>query len=38
MESSFNTLKIERVYRTRYETRAQAKLNIVDWLQDTRRR
>jgi transposase InsO family protein len=29
MESFFKTLKIERVHRTRYETRAQAKLDIV---------
>ncbi len=33
MESFFKTLKIERVYRTRYETRAQAKLDIVDWIE-----
>jgi putative transposase len=33
MESFFKTLKVERVYRTRYETRAQAKLDIVDWIE-----
>jgi transposase InsO family protein len=33
MESFFKTLKIERVYRTHYETRAQAKLDIVDWIE-----
>src|SRR4051812_45946081 len=27
------TLKVERVHRTRYETRAQAKLDIVDWIE-----
>ena len=34
MESFFKTLKIERVHRTRYETRAQAKLDIVNWIED----
>lgn len=33
MESFFKTLKVERVHRTRYETRAQAKLDIVDWIE-----
>jgi transposase InsO family protein len=33
MESFFKTLKVERVYRLRYETRAQAKLDIVDWIE-----
>ena len=33
MESFFKTLKVERVYRTRYESRAQAKLDIVDWIE-----
>jgi putative transposase len=32
MESFFKTLKIERVYQLRYETRAQARLDIVDWI------
>ena len=30
MESFFRTLKIERVYRVRYPTRADARLDIVD--------
>ena len=33
MESFFKTLKVECVHRTRYETRAQAKLDIVDWIE-----
>jgi putative transposase len=33
MESFFKTLKVERVYRVRYESRAQAKLDIVDWIE-----
>jgi transposase InsO family protein len=33
MESFFKTLKVERVYRLRYETRAAAKLDIVDWIE-----
>jgi putative transposase len=33
MESFFKTLKVERVHRTRYQTRAQAKLDIVDWIE-----
>jgi putative transposase len=33
MESFFKTLKVEHVHRTRYETRAQAKLDIVDWIE-----
>ena len=33
MESFFKTLKVERVHQTRYETRAQAKLDIVDWIE-----
>jgi putative transposase len=33
MESFFKTLKVERVHRTRYETRVQAKLDIVDWIE-----
>ncbi len=33
MESFFKTLKVERVYQTRYTTRDQAKLDIVDWIE-----
>lgn len=33
MESFFKTLKVERVYQVRYETRAQARLDIVDWIE-----
>jgi putative transposase len=33
MESFFKTLKVERVHRMRYESRAQAKLDIVDWIE-----
>ena len=33
MESFFKTLKVERVYQLRYETRAQARLDIVDWVE-----
>lgn len=33
MESFFRTLKVERVYQLRYETRAQARLDIVDWIE-----
>jgi transposase InsO family protein len=33
MESFFKTLKIERVHRTGYETGAQAKLDIVNWIE-----
>ncbi len=33
MESFFKTLKVERVCRLRYETRAAAKLDIVDWIE-----
>ena len=29
--SFFKTLKIERTYQTRDETRAQARLGVVDW-------
>ncbi len=29
-ESFFKTLKVERIYQTRYE--AQARLDIVDWI------
>ena len=33
MESFFKTLKVERVYQTRYATRDQARLDIVDWIE-----
>lgn len=33
MESFFKTLKVERVYQVRYPTRAQARLDIVDWIE-----
>jgi putative transposase len=33
MESFFKTLKVERIYELRYETRAQARLDIVDWIE-----
>jgi len=33
MESFFKTLKVERTYQVRYNTRAQARLDIVDWIE-----
>ena len=33
MESFFKTLKVERVYQVRYDTRAEARLDIVDWIE-----
>jgi len=33
MESFFKSLKVEHVYRLRYDTRAQARLDIVDWIE-----
>ena len=33
MESFFKTLKVERTHRLRYDTRALAKLDIVDWIE-----
>ena len=33
MESFFKTLKVERVYQLRYRTRAEARLDIVDWIE-----
>jgi putative transposase len=33
MESFFKTMKVERIYQLRYETRAQARLDIVDWIE-----
>jgi putative transposase len=33
MESFFKTLKVERVDRVRYATRAQARLDLIDWIE-----
>ncbi|MGS0897503.1 IS3 family transposase [Burkholderia stagnalis] len=33
MESFFKSLKVERIYEVHYETRAQARLDIVDWIE-----
>jgi putative transposase len=33
MESFFKTLKVERSHRLHYETRAQARLDLVDWIE-----
>jgi len=33
MESFFKTLKVERLHQRRYESRTQAKLDIVDWVE-----
>jgi transposase InsO family protein len=33
MESFFKTLRVERIYQVRYESRAQARLDIVDWIE-----
>ena len=33
MEIFFKTMKVERIYQLRYETRAQARLDIVDWIE-----
>jgi transposase InsO family protein len=33
MESFFKTLKVERVYRVRYRSRAEARLDIVNWIE-----
>jgi putative transposase len=33
MESFFKTLKVERIHLLRYETRAQARLDIIDWIE-----
>lgn len=33
MESFFKTLKVERIHQVRYDTRAQARLDIVDWIE-----
>ncbi len=33
MESFFKTLKVERIHRLRYATRAEARLDLVDWME-----
>ncbi len=33
MESFFKTLKVERIHQLRYDTRAVAKLDIMDWIE-----
>jgi putative transposase len=33
MERFLKTLKVERIYQVRYETRARARLDIVDWIE-----
>ena len=33
MESIFKTLKVERVDQLRYETREQARLDIINWIE-----
>jgi len=33
MESFFKTLKVERVHRVRYDSRAEARLDIVNWME-----
>lgn len=33
MESFYKTLKVKRVYQLDYETRAQARLDIVNWIE-----
>jgi len=33
MESFFKTLKVERIYRLRYSSRDQARLDIVNWIE-----
>jgi putative transposase len=33
MESFLKTLKVERIYRLRYTTRAEACLDIVEWIE-----
>jgi transposase InsO family protein len=33
MESFFKTLKVERTHRVRYGTRAQARLDTVNWIE-----
>jgi len=33
MESFFKTLKVERTHQVHYESRAQARLDVVDWIE-----
>jgi putative transposase len=33
VESFFKTLKVERIYQVHYATRAQARLDIVNWIE-----
>lgn len=33
MESFFKTLKVERIHQTQYATRAEARPDIVDWIE-----
>ena len=33
MESFFKTLKVERVYQVHYESRAQARIDVVNWIE-----
>ena len=33
MESFFKSLKVERVYQVRYETRAHARIDLVNWIE-----
>jgi putative transposase len=33
MGSFFKTLKVERVYQVQYETRVQARIGLVDWIE-----
>lgn len=33
MESFFKTLKFERTYQIRYDPRAQARLDLGDWIE-----
>jgi putative transposase len=33
MESFFKTLKVERIHQVRYQTRAHARLDVVDWIE-----
>ena len=33
MESFFKTLKVERTHQVHYESRAQARLDVIDWIE-----
>jgi putative transposase len=33
MESFFKTLKVERAYQVQYESRAQARIDVVNWIE-----